>query len=523
MFSHIFWIKGIFLIILHSMTTIEWTYIIGKSMPYSPTEGQAAAMTRLGQFMESVDMSRTTDDGRRSVMVLRGSAGTGKTTLARAFVHAVSSTRYKVVLLAPTGRAAKVFSSGSGRTAFTIHRKIYRQQSYLSERFVLNDNLHKDTLFIVDEASMINATMQGGAETFGSGNLLDDLIRYVFSGRHCSLVLVGDTAQLPPVGCDNAPALLSSYLSGYGMEVFDYDLLEVMRQSQGSGILTNAVALRSLLLNDTISGLPKMRFSGFADISVCHGSDLIEQLAYSYSHAGTDETIVITRSNKRANIYNMGIRNQVLGCEEELSANDQIMIVKNNYYWTEHSSSSNILTQKGFHSHMLSQQDSSSDTPAFLANGDRGVIRRVRNHRSLYGFHFADALIEFPDYDGYELTATLLLDTLHGEAPALTSEEHSALFSAVMEDYADIPTKAERYKRLRNDVYFNALQIKYAYAVTCHKAQGGQWEHVYVDQGYITEDMLSPSYIHWLYTAFTRATKHLYLVNWPKEQVCGED
>ena len=248
--------------------------------------------------------------------------------------------------------------------------------------------------------------------------------------------------------------------------------------------------------------LPKIRFAGFDDISICHGAEIIEQLASSYSHAGMDETIVVTRSNKRANIYNNGIRNQVLGREEEIASGDRLMIVKNNYFWTKDSADEN--------------------TPAFLANGDHCIVRRVRNMRELYGFRFADITIEFPDYDNYELQVTAILDTLQSEAPALTREEQELLYNNVLADYAHITVKRERMEKMRNDIYFNALQVKYAYAVTCHKAQGGQWEQVYLDQGYMTDDMLTPSYIHWLYTAFTRATNHLYLVNWRQEQTEAE-
>lgn len=479
------------------MIAREWIHDIEKQLPFAPTEGQREAIACFAQFMEEGSSREGCGSRKNSVMILRGSAGTGKTSVAQAVVRAVVQTRYKVVLLSPTGRAAKVLSQGLGMPAYTIHRKIYRQQAYLSTTFSLSDNLHKDTLFVVDEASMISGMAEGFAdEAFGTGNLLDDLIHYVYSAPRCTLMLVGDTAQLPPVGASDAPALSSSRLASYGLEVFSYDLHEVLRQSAESGILSNAVMLRNRLLRNDVSGLPVIRFNGFADISICYGNDLIEQLAGSYSLVGEDETIVVTRSNKRANIFNKGIRQQVMGCEEELSAGDQIMVVKNNYFWT-----------KG-----------DKEAPPFLANGDRCVVRRVSNVRTLYGFRFAEVRMEFPDYDCYELTATVLLDTLHSDAPALSAEENRRLFSSVMEDYADIPTKAERMKNIRTDVFFNALQVKYAYAVTCHKAQGGQWEHVYVDQGYMTDDMLSPSYYHWLYTAFTRATRRLFLVNWPKEQ-----
>ncbi|MCM1079792.1 MAG: AAA family ATPase [Bacteroidales bacterium] len=480
----------------------EWIYQTERQLPFSPTAGQHDAVAVFSRFM--------TDRRPRAAMILRGSAGTGKTSVARAIVMAMTVMGQKVVLLAPTGRAAKVFEQGiasSSIHAYTVHRKIYRQMAYMSDSFVLADNMHTDTLFMVDEASMVSTSGFGSGGMFGGGNLLDDLIRYVYSGRNCRLVLIGDTAQLPPIGSEEAPALNSDYIAGYGLEVYDNDMTEVLRQSQESGILWNATMLRSLITHDDITMLPRIRFDGFADITVCPGNELTDSLGASYSRVGMEETIVVTRSNKRANVYNIGIRNLVLDREEELSSGDLLMIVKNNYYWTE--------TLKGGSG---KEEEGRENLPAFLANGDSCVVRRIRNSRSLYGFRFADVLLEFPDYDGLEMETTVILDTLHSEAPALTGEQQNALYSGVLEDYADIPGKQERLKSLKQDRLFNALQIKYAYAVTCHKAQGGQWAHVYIDQGYMTDDMLTPSYIHWLYTAFTRATEHLYLVNWRKEQ-----
>lgn len=480
----------------------EWAYRIESRLPFSPTAGQGMAVAVFSRFM--------TDASTDVAMLLRGSAGTGKTSVARAIVRAMTAMKQKVVLLAPTGRAAKVFEQGldgTGLHAYTIHRKIYRQRAYMSDAFTLAENMHTDTIFMVDESSMINTSEFGVSGAFGAGNLLDDLVRYVYSGRNCRLVLIGDTAQLPPVGCEEAPALVSDYIAGYGLTVYDYDLTEVLRQSQESGILWNATMLRNLITHDDMTELPKIRFDGFADITVCPGNELIDSLGSSYSRVGMDETIVITRSNKRANVYNLGIRNQVLDREEELSSGDSVMIVKNNYFWTE-----TIKAEMG-------KEEAENDSlPPFLANGDRCVVRRVRNTRELFGFRFADVWLEFPDYDGLEIQATTVLDTLQSEAPALTCEQQDTLFNGVLEDYADMSRKQDKFKALKQDKHFNALQIKYAYAVTCHKAQGGQWAHVYVDQGYMTDDMLSPSYIHWLYTAFTRATEHLYLVNWREEQ-----
>lgn len=343
-----------------------------------------------------------------------------------------------------------------------------------------------------------------GDTPFAQGQLLDDLIRFVYNGRNCRLMLIGDRAQLPPVGEDESPALVGDILRGYGLHVSECDLNEVLRQSQDSGILYNATTIRRMF--DAMEeygdvSLPKVRFEGFDDIRLVMGDELIETLAGSYSEVGLDETMVITRSNKRANIYNQGIRNMVLGREDELTTGDQLMIVKNNYYWK--------LPITG-------QATDASET--FIANGDRAEVRRVRNIRKLYGFRFADVTLAFPDYDDAEVTATILLDTLTSEAPALTRDQQEQLFQQVMADYADIPTKQERFKQLKQDPYYNALQVKFAYAATCHKAQGGQWAHIYVDQGYMTDEMLTPDYIHWLYTAFTRASERLYLVNWPKTQ-----
>ena len=466
----------------------ELKYRIIQVLGLSPTPEQAQALDVFTQFM--------TDRDDQVVMILRGSAGTGKTTLAGAIVKAMAALKQKLILLAPTGRAAKVFSLNAGHAAYTIHRRIYRQKSAGDlSAFNLNVNLNRDTLFIVDEASMI-ANLGLGETAFGSGCLLDDLMQFVYNGQNCRLLLIGDRAQLPPVGEEESPALSAHVLRGYGMRVYETDLNQVLRQSEDSGILWNATMIRNLWRGEAgMVRLPKICFHGFTDIQVVMGNELVDSLSSSYYHAGMDETIVITRSNKRANIYNPGIRNMVLERDEELCRGDLLMIVKNNYFWTE----------------------GAKEIP-FLANGDRAVVQRVRNVHELYGFRFAEVTMTLPDYDDYELTATVCLDTLTTEAPALTHEQQEQLFNAVMEDYADIPQKAERIKKLKSDRYYNALQIKFSYAVTCHKAQGGQWAHVYLDQGYMTDDMLTPDYIHWLYTAFTRATEKLYLVNWPSSQ-----
>ncbi len=515
-----------------------------REFGFTPTHDQLNALETFACFLA--------DREQNCVMVMRGSAGTGKTSLAGAMVRTFTRLGQKLLLMAPTGRAAKVFAMNSGHTAFTIHRKIYREKSYsgIGGQFNLNDNMHKNTLFMIDEASMIG---RGGGMTsdFGTGDLLSDLVQFVYNGQNCRMLLVGDCAQLPPVGEEEAPALHAEVLEAMGLKVYECDLREVLRQSQDSGILVNATYIRSLTpapsprrgeiqlesdsglidsnmgesrLNSSLSprrgeillqsdsgldfsefscdnllkvGLPRIRFKGFTDIVMVPGDELVERISSSYADVGMDETMVVTRSNKRANVYNQGIRATVLDREDELCTGDLLMVVKNKY----------LDKPQGDHGQL-----------AFIANGDRVKVQRVRNIRELFGFRFADVWLQFPDYDDFEMQQTVILDTLTTEAPALTHEQQEQLYEAVMEDYADIPLKRDRMAKLKQDEYFNALQIKYAYAVTCHKAQGGQWAHVYIDQGYMTDDMLTPDYIHWLYTAFTRATEKLFLVNWPKAQ-----
>ena len=504
------------------MVVDELKYKILQQFGFPPTLEQANALDVFARFL--------TDRNPQVVMILRGSAGTGKTSFSGAIVRTLQSIRQKVMLLAPTGRAAKVFSLNSGTPAYTIHRRIYREKSFsgVDGQFNLNDNLFTDTLFMVDEASMV-ANMGLGGMSFGSGCLLDDLVHFVYQGRNDRLMLIGDKAQLPPVGEEESPALNAAMLQGYGLTVYECDLNEVLRQSEQSGILYNATMIRQMITHDDITQLPKIRFTGFSDIKPMPGAELIEALADSYHHVGLDDTIVVTRSNKRANIFNQGIRNMVLDREEELSQGDILMIVKNNYYWMEEerkklseerrvkSEEFNCLANHKVQSSNLKAQ--SNDIPAFLANGDRAKVLKVCRRIDLYGFRFATLLLQFPDYGNYELEATVLLDTLTSEAPALTHEQQEQLFHQIEEDYQDVPLKADRMKAIRQDQFYNALQVKFAYAVTCHKAQGGQWAHVYVDQGYMTDDMLTPDYIHWLYTAFTRATEMLYLVNWPETQI----
>lgn len=461
---------------------------IKEFFPFQPTKEQDFVIKLLAAFL----LSNNNDQ----LFLLRGYAGTGKTTLIGALVKALDSLKQKTVLLAPTGRAAKVFSVYANHPAFTIHKKIYRQKSFSNEaaNFSIADNLSKHTLFLVDEASMISNEGLSGS-MFGTGRLLDDLIHYVYSGEGCRLLILGDSAQLPPVGEEQSPALNTLALEGYGLEVIDADLTQVVRQAESSGILWNATRLRQLLVQDDCYSLPKIRINGFPDVKVVPGNELMEALESCYDTDGVEETIVVCRSNKRANIYNNGIRSRILWLEEELNNGDMLMIAKNNYFWTE-----------------------KEEKMDFIANGELAVVQRVRRSRDLYGFRFVDVTLTFPDQNDFELEANLLLDTLQSDAPALTRTDAERLFNAVMEDYADIPLKCDRMKKLKADPYYNALQAKYAYAVTCHKAQGGQWKNVFLDQGYMSEEYLSPDYFRWLYTAFTRATGTLYLVNYPMEQ-----
>lgn len=461
--------------------------LILQNFPHLPTKEQSEAISKWCDFL----LSRDSDE----VFLLTGYAGTGKTSLVGALVKTLALLKQQFVLLAPTGRAAKVFSLYAEHAAYTIHRRIYRQKSFgEQEKFEANVNLRQNTLFIIDEASMIaNEGLAGSM--FGTGRLLDDLVQFVYATPGCRMLLVGDTAQLPPVGEELSPALEADALRGYGLHVSQANLTQVVRQVEDSGILWNATRLRQMITTDEVYAFPRLRVKGFPDIQTISGTDLIDALEQSYYHCGTDQTIVVSRSNKRANIFNNGIRGRILDYEEELGSGDQVMIVKNNYAKT------------------------GLEKIPFLANGDVAVVRRVRRERSLYGFRFADITLRFPDYDDAELESVVLLDTLQSEAPALTKAQQEQLFNAVWDDYPELTNKQERYKKIKEDPYYNALQIKYSYAITCHKAQGGQWQHVYIDQGYITEDMLTPDYFRWLYTALTRATEKVYLINWPDEQL----
>lgn len=463
------------------------------AFPFTPSQQQAALL--LAHFV--------TTTKAYAACILRGYAGTGKTSLVGALVKVMHLLKRDVVLLAPTGRAAKVFSHHAGMPAYTIHRVIYRQESFQGEgtRFSLGYNKLRNALFVVDEASMISSGtgVMSTDTVFGTGELMDDLIQYVYAGTGCKLLLVGDTAQLPPVGEEDSPALCDEVLRRYGLLVGSASLTEVVRQSSESDVLSGATLLRQLL-TEGFEGIPPIHTDAHGEVRALPGNELIESLVGDYQEYGADSVIVVTRSNKRANIYNNGIRSRIFDREDEITRGDLIMAVKNNYYWTEQCVKSLPKDEKMPFN--------------FIANGDTAEVVRIRNVHEQYGFRFADATLRFADYDDFEMDCRLLLSTLQSESPSLTREESNQLYERVLEDYMHIPLKKDRMKALREDPYYNALQIKYAYAVTCHKAQGGQWARVYVDQGFVPADATGASYLRWLYTAFTRTTERVYLVNW---------
>jgi exodeoxyribonuclease V len=447
-----------------------------------PTDQQREAFLVLERFLKA--------DAGDECFVLKGYAGTGKTTLISSLVKVLPKLNFRSVLLAPTGRAAKVISNYSGKKAFTIHKRIYRKKDAVSPdmSFSLGDNLAENTVFIVDEASMISD--QGN--DFSRNSLLHDLVSYVYNGKNCKLMLVGDTAQLPPVGSPDSPALDLKIMRDYfSVTIFSYELTDVVRQEKASGILHNATEIRELIRRDE-SEFPKINIKGFKDIYRMTGERLVEGLHYAYDKFGMENTLVICRSNKNANAYNQNIRNRILYREDELTGGDYIMVVRNNYFW-------------------LQPEENSG---SFIANGDIGRIRKVRNLHEQYGFRFAEIVLELIDYPDEEpLTCKVLLNTLYAETPSLSSADSKRLFEAVMEDYQHIPNKRLRMQELKKDPYYNALQIKFAFAVTCHKAQGGQWEAVFIDQGYLTDEMMNTEFLRWLYTGITRSTKELFMVN----------
>ena len=470
-------------------------YILSH-FPHQPTAMQESACLEMVQFLYDPDPA--------SAFVLRGYAGTGKTSLVSALVRSAPALRIKTVLLAPTGRAAKVLSGYSGQPAYTIHRKIYQTvtDSDGMMRVARALNKHSYTLFIVDEASMIGQNEESG---MGRRSLLEDLVDYVTEGNHCRLMLIGDTAQLPPVGSSQSPALDLEYLSAIlQLNVHHSELTEVVRQRSLSGILLNATMLRMQIAALPDGGTPNMPLFDLEDcedVRRLPGEELVEVLNREYGENAIDEVAIITRSNKRANLFNQEIRNRILYREEEVNAGDYLMVVKNNYYWLE-----------------------AESEMGFIANGDIVEVQSLRNHQELYGFHFIDATVRFVDYpDMPAQDCKLLLETLHSESPSLTYEESQQLFNSVMEDYADMPRRADRVNAVKQNPYYNALQVKFSYALTCHKTQGGQWGTVIIDQGYMTDEMVDKEYLRWLYTAVTRATERVYLLNFQDKFFEGEN
>jgi len=456
---------------------------IQKAFPHEPTAQQTELFGLLHQFLLK--------DAGDECFILKGYAGTGKTTVLGALVKALTQYNYKSVLLAPTGRAAKVITGYSGRKAYTIHKRIYRKKSALNvdESFAIADNLAVNTLFIIDEASMVSDQLSGNNRE----TLLNDLVKYVYNKKNCKLMLVGDTAQLPPVGSDESPALDEELMKRqFGLAVFSYELTDVLRQQKNSGILDNVTRIRDMIRLEKET-MPKIITKGYTDVFRMTGERLEEGLEYAYNKYGNENTLIICRSNKNANLYNKQIRARLLWREEELTGGDQIMVVKNNYFW-------------------LQEQEGSST--GFIANGDIAKIRKVRRIEDMYGFRFADVQLEFIDYaEDPVLDCKILLDTLYSESPALQPADQKRFYLEAMKDYDHITNKRAKHNELKLNPYYNALQIKFAYAITCHKAQGGQWNAVFVDQGYLTDDMVNTDFLRWFYTACTRATDELFLVN----------
>lgn len=460
-----------------------------EQIGFEPTADQAVLIARLAEFL--------TDPKGSNILMVNGYAGTGKTTTMGALVRVLKQLQRPVVLLAPTGRAAKVMSQYAGTSAYTIHKKIYRQANMKDGVgvFRLDVNTLSNAIFIVDEASMI-ANSSLDQSIFGSGRLLDDLVKFVQQGKGCKLILVGDSAQLPPVGLSLSPALDMRELGFYG-KCEQVWLRQVVRQAQQSGILHNATQIR-VSIEAGKTQLQAFDTQNFADIKRISGADFIEELSEAYRRYGTDEVAVITRSNKQANRYNAGIRAMILGKEEELSKGDRLMVVKNNYAWVE-------------------KDPELQKEIDFIANGDVVEVLKLRKYYDMYGFRFVDATVTLPDYNYLEVDCRLLLDTLAMESASLTAEQGRDFFAKVQMDYLHITTAAKRYAAIKIDPYFCALQIKHAYAVTCHKSQGGQWKAVFIDHGFLTPDTLqNVEFLRWMYTAFTRASEQLYLVNFDK-------
>ena len=461
-----------------------------QSFGFEPTEGQSVVLYHLAAFLLSQKENPT--------YVLRGYAGTGKTSLVKTLVRTLPAIGMRYVLMAPTGRAAKVLSNYTGQNASTIHRKIYQAMTYPdgSIRIARAENKYKHTLFIVDEASMI-----GEQKEFGGSSLLDDLLSYVFSGEDCRLLLIGDTAQLPPVESNESPALDCDYLkSQFPITAATYELTEVKRQALESGILYNATDIRELLSQNLYEyALPIFHLQGFDDIQKIEPETFEEMLHNAFANISDNEAVIVCKSNKRANMFNQAIRGRILNIEGEIATGDKLMVVKNNYFWAE-----------------------GNNTISFIANGDMAEIRKIKHFEEMYGFRFADVELSFTDYpDAPNIEAKILLDTLNSNSPSLTNEESQQLFTAIEEDYMDIPNRRERYKEMKKNPWFNALQVKFAYALTCHKTQGGQWSSVFIDSSLNLKETLEVEDLRWLYTALTRAQERVYFVNF-KDEFFGE-
>jgi len=461
--------------------------LLKENLKFPATDCQSRLIAGLSDYISS--------SGSKIIILVKGFAGTGKTTMISALTKSLSSVNIRPVLLAPTGRAAKVMSGYTGMPAYTIHKKIYRRQSSADGmgKFVLDRNIHKNTYFIVDEASMISNENSENS-IFGSGRLLDDLFEYIMSGMNCRMILVGDTAQLPPVGINISPALDVLALGGYGVKVREYELTDVVRQASDSGILSCATQIRKMISKRMNKGFLKLDTDSFTDVVKISGEDIVESITMCYEKYGLFETTVVTRSNKRANMYNKGIRDSILFREDQINRGDILMVVRNNYYWKDDN-------------HKLD----------FIANGDIAEVVKIYGYEEVYGFHFADVCLRFIDYEDVETDCKIFLDTLSIETASFSSDQNRQLYESVAEDYTDVRNKRDRWEKIRNNPYFNALQVKYAYAITCHKAQGGQWKAVFIDHGYLVDNMLDNEYYRWLYTAFTRSIEKLFLVNFHPE------
>lgn len=463
----------------------SFTSIFLSYLSFTPNSDQSVLINLLSEFINN--------SNDREIMVIKGYAGTGKTNMVAALSKTLPSFKWRSVLLAPTGRAAKVLSTYSQKPAQTIHKKIFRKIPTQDGgvQFTLGENLHRNTVFIVDEASMIGMDNPNSESVYAS--LLESLFEYVYSGDNCKLILVGDTAQLPPVGSNESPALNIDFLkAAYHLNIKHIELKQVARQQDASGILINATHLRECITNE-ITDFPKLQT--FPDVIRLSGDELEDALNNAYSKYGFNDVLIVTRSNKRANLFNQAVRTRIRYMDDDLCGGDLMMVVKNNYFWLDEKSEA-----------------------GFIANGDSLLIKKITGRKEIYGFNFAECIVQLCDYTSApEITLNLLLDTIPTDTSALTKEQQQLLFEAVMEDVADQPIKGLRMAYLKNNPYFNALQVKFNYAVTCHKAQGGQWPCVFIDQGYLTKEMLNVEYIRWLYTAFTRASEKVYLMNFSDE------